>query len=76
MLLIAPGAWFVSVFVAPMAILNAGLALREARGVPELGTERRWAIAGLAVSTPVLVLLLIHISLWGLALDSLSPLLR
>jgi len=71
-----PGAWLVSVFAAPLAILNASLALRDSRGVPKLSTEWRLALAGLIVGTAVLVLALLHLRRMGLALDALRPLLQ
>ena len=71
-----PGAWLVSVCVAPLAILNAGLALRDSRGVPKLSIEWGLALAGLIVSTAVLVLALIHVRRVGLAFDALRPLLQ
>ena len=71
-----PGAWLVSMFAAPLAILNAGLALRDSRGVPKLSIEWGLALAGLIVSTAVLVLALIHVRRVGLAFDALRPLLQ
>jgi Flp pilus assembly protein TadB len=61
-LMFLPGAGLVSLFVAPMAILNAVLALREARGVRELRAERGRAIAGLAVGAATLLWILGHIA--------------
>lgn len=70
-LALLPGAWLVSLCAAPMAILNAGMAIREARGVPELTVQRGWAIAGLAVGAAVLLGIVYQVTRTVLAFEEL-----